>query len=71
MCKTDAATHVETLQSRVFNTKHGSLPVSEYDRFFNGLWIELDQYQNLKMYKTDTATHFETLERGEVIQCEP
>lgn len=46
--KQDIATCYE-FKTKIFNTKLGPLSVTEYYDTFNGLWFELDQYQNLKM----------------------
>ncbi|KAL2327646.1 hypothetical protein Fmac_021073 [Flemingia macrophylla] len=56
------------IESRVFSTKQGSLSVSEYYGILNGLWIELDQYQTIKMCKTDAAAHAEAVERGRIFK---
>jgi len=32
-------------------------------KLLNGLWTELDQYQNLKMSKAYATTHVEAIER--------
>nr|KYP34084.1 hypothetical protein KK1_045003 [Cajanus cajan] len=56
------------IESRIFNTKQGSLSVSEYHGILNGLWIELDQYQTIKMCKTDAAAHGEAMERGRIFK---
>lgn len=37
------------IQSKIFMTKQGSLSVTEYYETLSGLWMEFDQYQNLKM----------------------
>ena len=45
------------IENKVFNTKQGSLSLTDYYGTLNGLWIELDQYQDLKMTSTaDSAT---------------
>ncbi|KOM56062.1 hypothetical protein LR48_Vigan10g195400 [Vigna angularis] len=56
------------IESRIFNTKQGSHSVSEYHGILNGLWIELDQYQTIKMCKTDAAAHAEVVERGRIFK---
>ncbi|KOM37598.1 hypothetical protein LR48_Vigan03g098000 [Vigna angularis] len=56
------------IESRIFNTKQGSLSVSEYHGILNGLWIELDQYQTIKICKTDAAAHAEVVERGRIFK---
>ncbi|RDX86199.1 hypothetical protein CR513_32493, partial [Mucuna pruriens] len=42
---------------RVFNFRQGILLEIEYYGTQNGLWIELDQYQGLKMYKVDSIAY--------------
>ncbi|XP_058749398.1 uncharacterized protein LOC131622387 [Vicia villosa] len=37
------------LKNKIFNTKQGTMTVSEYFATMKGYWIELDQYQTLKM----------------------
>ncbi|KAK2419471.1 hypothetical protein QL285_041567 [Trifolium repens] len=37
------------LKRKIFNAKQENLPITEYFGVLNSLWIELDQYQNLKM----------------------
>lgn len=37
----------------MFNTKQGSLSVSQYHKNLNELWIKLDKNQNLKKCKTN------------------
>src|SRR6266487_2360674 len=43
------------LKRKIFNSKQGNLPVTEYFGALNALWIELDQYQNLKMECSNDA----------------
>ncbi|KAJ1400287.1 hypothetical protein SESBI_29671 [Sesbania bispinosa] len=51
------------LENKIFSTKQGVLSVTDYNSVLNGLWIELDQYQNLKM-KCTTATLTEFIDRA-------
>ena len=61
--KQDVATCYE-LKTKIFATKQGSLSVTEYYGILNGLWIELDQYQNLKMEcNKDVTTLASLIER--------
>ena len=54
--KKDTAACYE-LKNKVFNTKQGGLSVTDFYGTLNGLWIKLDQYQDLKMTSTaDSAT---------------
>jgi len=63
--KKDFATCYD-IETKVFNTKPGSLSILEYYGFLNGLWMELDQYQNFKMYKTDVVALAEAIERERI-----
>jgi len=36
------------IENKIFHISQGSLSVTNYYGMLNGLWIELDQYQNLK-----------------------
>ena len=48
---------------------HGSLSVTNYYGILNGLWIELDQYQNLKMKCThDSIALTQFLERVRIFK---
>ncbi|CAH9116256.1 unnamed protein product [Cuscuta europaea] len=44
------------LENKVFNTKQGTLSVTDYYGTLNGLWIELDQYQSLTMKCDEDST---------------
>ncbi|RDY08178.1 hypothetical protein CR513_07627, partial [Mucuna pruriens] len=39
------------IESKIFNSRQGTLSITKYYGTLNGLWIELDQYQRLKMCK--------------------
>ncbi|KAK2431390.1 hypothetical protein QL285_029617 [Trifolium repens] len=55
------------LKRKIFNTKQGNLPVTEYFGVLNSLWIELDQYQNLKMEcSQDTVILNAVIERDKI-----
>ncbi|KAI5442315.1 hypothetical protein KIW84_011401 [Lathyrus oleraceus] len=55
------------LKRKIFNTKQGNLSITEYFGVLNGFWIELDQYQNLKMEcSKDTATLNTVVERDRI-----
>jgi len=43
------------IENKIFHTSQGSLSVTSYYGMLNGSWIELDQYQNLKMKCTDDS----------------
>ncbi|RDX72453.1 hypothetical protein CR513_48059, partial [Mucuna pruriens] len=42
------------IERKIFNSRQGTLFVIEYYGTLNELWIELDQYQRLKMCKADS-----------------
>ncbi|RDY04923.1 hypothetical protein CR513_11295, partial [Mucuna pruriens] len=50
--------------SKIFNSRQGTLSVTEYYDILNRLWIELDQYQGLKMCKADSIAYTGLVERG-------
>ncbi|KAJ1396248.1 hypothetical protein SESBI_32748 [Sesbania bispinosa] len=57
------------LENKIFSTKQGVLSVTDYYSVLNGLWIELDQYQNLKMKCTaDSATLTEFIDRARIFK---
>ncbi|RDX98123.1 hypothetical protein CR513_18969, partial [Mucuna pruriens] len=35
------------IESKIFNSRQGTLSITKYYGTMNGLWIELDQYQQL------------------------
>ncbi|RDX81896.1 hypothetical protein CR513_37379, partial [Mucuna pruriens] len=45
------------IESKIFNFRQGTLPVTEYYGTLNGLWIKLDEYQGLKMCKADSIAY--------------
>ncbi|WVZ04487.1 hypothetical protein V8G54_025293 [Vigna mungo] len=49
-----------------FSTKEIWDDLHKYHGILNGLWIELDQYQTIKMCKTDAVTHAKAVERGRI-----
>lgn len=42
-------TPLYALQTKIVAIKQNNLPLIEYFNLVKGLWLELDQYQNLKM----------------------
>ncbi|RDX85726.1 hypothetical protein CR513_33043, partial [Mucuna pruriens] len=54
--------------SKIFNSRQGTLSVIEYYLTLNGLWIELDQYQGLKMCKADSITYTRFVEKGRIFK---
>jgi len=66
--KKNTATCYE-IENKIFNTNQGSLSVTNYYGVLNGLWIKLDQYQNLKMKCTyDSITLAQFLERVQIFK---
>ena len=66
--KRDVATCYE-LKIKILATKQGSLLIIDYYGILNGLWIELDQYQNLKMeYGKDVAMLTSFVERNWILE---
>ncbi|RDY05851.1 hypothetical protein CR513_10258, partial [Mucuna pruriens] len=55
------------IESKIFNSSQGTLSITEYYGTLNGLWIELDQYQGLKMCKADSIAYTRLIERGELL----
>ncbi|RDX63014.1 hypothetical protein CR513_58598, partial [Mucuna pruriens] len=56
------------IESKIFNSRQGTLSVIEYYGTLNGLWIELDQYQGLKMCKADSVAYTRLVERGRIFK---
>ncbi|RDY01848.1 hypothetical protein CR513_14777, partial [Mucuna pruriens] len=56
------------IESKIFNSRQGTLFVIEYYGTLNGLWIELDQYQGLKMCKSDSIAYIGLVERGRIFK---
>ncbi|RDX77114.1 hypothetical protein CR513_42819, partial [Mucuna pruriens] len=56
------------IKSKIFNSRQGTLSIIEYYGTLNGLWIELDQYQGLKMCKADSIAHTGLIERGRIFK---
>ena len=66
--KKDTATCYK-IENKVFNTKQGSLSITNYYGTLNGLWIKLDQYQDLKMTSTaDFVTLTQFIERMRIFK---
>ena len=62
----DAAQMYE-LKTRIQNTKQGILSITEYYNVIKSRWLELDQYQNLRMKcSIDAAMHQEFIEQERV-----
>ncbi|RVW55090.1 hypothetical protein CK203_067093 [Vitis vinifera] len=61
------ATQMYELKIRIHNTKQGILFVTEYYNVIRSLWLELDQYQNLRMKcSIDATMHQEFIEQERV-----
>ena len=55
------------LKTRIQNTKQGILSITEYYNVIKSRWLELDQYQNLRMKcSIDAPRHQEFIERERV-----
>ncbi|RDY10340.1 hypothetical protein CR513_05148, partial [Mucuna pruriens] len=53
-------------ESKIFNFRQETLSITEHYGTLNGLWIELDQYQGLKMYKADSIAYTGLIERERI-----
>ncbi|RDX62047.1 hypothetical protein CR513_59657, partial [Mucuna pruriens] len=56
------------IESKIFNSRQGTLSVIEYYETLNGLWIELDQYHGLKMCKANFIAYTRLVERGRIFK---
>ncbi|RDX58447.1 hypothetical protein CR513_62236, partial [Mucuna pruriens] len=56
------------IESKIFNSRQGTLSVTEYYGTLNGLWIELDQYQGMKMCKANSIAYTRLIERGRIFK---
>ncbi|RDY02472.1 hypothetical protein CR513_14060, partial [Mucuna pruriens] len=56
------------IENKIFNSRQGTLSITEYYGTLNGLWIELDQYQGLKMCKADSVAYTRFVERGRIFR---
>jgi len=57
------------LESKIFGYRQGTLSVSKYYGKLKGLWIELDQYQNLKLENSKEAiTLAQFVERSRIFK---
>ncbi|RDX99825.1 hypothetical protein CR513_17066, partial [Mucuna pruriens] len=54
--------------NKIFNSRQGTLSVTEYYGTLNGLWIELNQFQGLKMCKGDSIAYTGHVERGRIFK---
>ncbi|RDX62778.1 hypothetical protein CR513_58853, partial [Mucuna pruriens] len=51
-----------------WNYIQGTFSITEYYDTLNGLWIELDQYQELKMCKVDSIAYTRLIDRGKIFK---
>ena len=66
--KQDITTCYE-LKIKILNIKQGALSITNYYEAVNGLWIELDQYQNLKMKcSKDTTKLAQFIEKDRIFK---
>lgn len=57
------------VKTKINVTKQDQLFVTEYCNLMRGLWLELDQYQAIKMVcKEDIATLNRILERDRIVE---
>ncbi|RDX71655.1 hypothetical protein CR513_48958, partial [Mucuna pruriens] len=56
------------IESKIFNSRQGTFSIIEYYGTLNGLWIKLDQYQGLKMCKTNSIAYTGLVERGKIFK---
>ncbi|RDX77314.1 hypothetical protein CR513_42577, partial [Mucuna pruriens] len=56
------------IESKIFNSRQGTLSITEYYGTLNGLWIKLDQYYELKMCKADSIAYTGFVERGRIFK---
>ncbi|RDX66794.1 hypothetical protein CR513_54395, partial [Mucuna pruriens] len=56
------------IESKIFNFRQGTLSVTEYYDTLNGLRIELDQYQELKMCKAGSIAYTRLVERERIFK---
>ncbi|RDX75088.1 hypothetical protein CR513_45075, partial [Mucuna pruriens] len=56
------------IESKIFNSRQGTLLVTKYYGTLNGLWIELDEYQGLKMCKANSIAYTRLIERGRIFK---
>ncbi|RDY10984.1 hypothetical protein CR513_04411, partial [Mucuna pruriens] len=56
------------IRSKIFNSRQGTLSVTEYYGTMNRLWIELDQYQGLNMCKANSIAYTRLVERGRIFK---
>jgi len=57
------------VKTKISSTKQGGMTVTEYYNSMNGLWLELDQYQKIKMVcSADAATLNKIMERNRIVE---
>jgi len=57
------------LESKIFGTRQGTLSISEYYGKLKGSWIDLDQYQNLRLENSkDAITLAQFVERSRIFK---
>ncbi|RDY02083.1 hypothetical protein CR513_14522, partial [Mucuna pruriens] len=56
------------IESKIFNSRQGTLFRIEYHGTLNRLWIELNQYQGLKMCKADSVAYTGLVEMGRIFK---
>ena len=57
------------VKTKISSTKQGGMTVTEYYNSMNGLWLELDQYQKIKMVcSANAATLNKIMERDRIVE---
>ncbi|RDY05674.1 Copia protein, partial [Mucuna pruriens] len=56
------------IESKIFNSRQGTLSITEYYKTLNELWIELDQYQGLNICKVDSIAYTGFIKRGRIFK---
>ncbi|RDX95377.1 hypothetical protein CR513_22115, partial [Mucuna pruriens] len=65
----EEVTHLEMIQNlKIFNFEQETFSVTKYYGTLNELWIELDQYQGLKMCKANCIAYTELIKRERIFE---
>ena len=67
--KVKNATLAYEIKTKIHSTKQGTMSTTEYYNILNGLWLELDYYQSIKMKcSEDTAMLLKFVERERIYE---
>jgi len=67
--KVQDASVIFDIKTKINSTRQASLTVTEYFNKMNGLWLELDQYQEIKMVcNTDATTLNQIIKRDRIVE---